>query len=254
MKKVLEIDNVYKSFGGLEVLTGVSFDVLEHTITGFIGPNGAGKSTLYNCISGLLPIDSGEIRLFGENVAPLSASERNMKGMSRTFQDTRLFKDLTVLENLMLPPKMQVGENLLNVFFNPSKVKQNEDALLVKALDTLRLLEIEHMGYEYAKNLSGGQSKLVDLGRVLMSDPKLLLLDEPTAGVAPVLTQKVFDKILSLRNQLDLTIMIIEHDMDVIMKEEVDHIFVLSNGTIVAEGSPEKIQQNQKVIQAYLGR
>lgn len=254
MSKILEIDNVHKSFGGLDVLTGVSFTIEQNTLTGFIGPNGAGKSTLFNCISGILPTDKGEIRLFGQPLAGLSPAQRNLLGMSRTFQDTRLFKELTVLENLMLPPKGQIGENIFDLFSKVREVKLQEEELLQKALDTLRLLEIEHMGYEYAKNLSGGQSKLVDLGRVLMSEPQLLLLDEPTAGVAPVLTQKLFDKIVSLRDELDLTIVIIEHDMDVIMKEDVDMVYVLSSGNIVAKGTPTEVQKNQEVIEAYLGR
>lgn len=251
---ILEIKNVTKTFGGIKALDEISMSISENTLTGFIGPNGCGKTTLFNVISGVFKCDSGSIAFRGTEITGLSPNEINKLGLSRTYQDTRLYPELTVIENLMLPPKFQKGEKVPNIFTRRKEVFQMEDNLLDKTLEILDLLEIRHMGYEYAKNLSGGQSKLVDLGRVLMSDPDVLLLDEPTAGVNPVLTQKLFQKIISLRDDLNLTIMIIEHDMDVIMKPEVDHIYVANYGKIIISGRPEEIKKNQQVIEAYLGR
>lgn len=250
----LKITDLEKSFGGLEVLKGINMEIKENTLTGLIGPNGCGKSTLFNIISGVIPADSGSIKFQGKEILKMQPNKINKLGISRTYQETRLFPELTVLENLMLPPKHQFGENFVNLFLTRWRVKSQEDDLIVKAMDILELLEIKHMAYEYTKNLSGGQSKLADLGRVLMSDPKFLLLDEPTAGVNPVLTEKLVNKIIEFRDDFNLTILLIEHDMDVIMRKEVDHIYVVNAGIVVAEGTADEIQQDKNVIEAYLGR
>jgi branched-chain amino acid transport system ATP-binding protein len=251
---LLEINDISKSFGGLKALDGITMSVEEKAITGFIGPNGCGKTTLYNVITGVYKADSGSIKFKDKEITGLQPHQVNKLGLSRTYQDTRLYPNLTVLENIMLPPKYQLGESIPNLFARRKQVYKKEDELLEKALGILDLLEIRHMGYEYTKNLSGGQSKLADLGRVLMSDPEVLLLDEPTAGVNPVLTQKLFQKIISLRDDLELTIMMIEHDMDVILRSEVDHVYVANYGKIIISGLPDEIKQNQEVIAAYLGR
>ena len=252
---LLKINNISKSFDGLKALNNLSLEVKENSLTALIGPNGCGKSTLFNIISAVLPADenSGSIIFDGTDILGKKTYDIAKIGLSRTYQDTRLFKDLTVIENLMLPPKKQIGERILNALFK-TRFKKQEEELKSKALEILDLLDITHMAYEYAKNLSGGQSKLVDIGRVLMSSPKMLLLDEPTAGVNPALTEKLFQKIVDLKNNLGLTILLIEHDMDVIMRAEVDHVYVANQGEIITHGSPEAVKQNKDVIEAYLGK
>ena len=252
---LLKINNSSKSFDGLIALNNLSLEVKENSLTDLIGPNGCGKSTLFNIISAVLPADenSGSIIFDGTDILGKKTYDIAKIGLSRTYQDTRLFKDLTVIENLMLPPKKQIGERILNALFK-TRFKKQEEELKSKALEILDLLDITHMAYEYAKNLSGGQSKLVDIGRVLMSSPKMLLLDEPTAGVNPALTEKLFQKIVDLKNNLGLTILLIEHDMDVIMRAEVDHVYVANQGEIITHGSPEAVKQNKDVIEAYLGK
>lgn len=252
---LLKINNISKSFDGLIALNNLSLEVKEKSLTALIGPNGCGKSTLFNIISAVLPADenSGSIIFDGTDILGKKTYDIAKIGLSRTYQDTRLFKDLTVIENLMLPPKKQIGERILNALFK-TRFKKQEEELKSKALEILDLLDITHMAYEYAKNLSGGQSKLVDIGRVLMSSPKMLLLDEPTAGVNPALTEKLFQKIVDLKNNLGLTILLIEHDMDVIMRAEVDHVYVANQGEIITHGSPEAVKQNKDVIEAYLGK
>lgn len=251
---LLDISNVHKRFGGIVALNNMSLDVEENSISALIGPNGCGKTTLFNVVSGVEAADEGKIVFDGQDITHLAPHKINRLGLSRTYQDTRLFPNLTVLENLMLPPKNQPGESIRNLIYNFKNVKKVEEELLEQALDILDVLEIRHMGYEYTKNLSGGQRKLVDLGRVLMSTPKMILLDEPTAGVNPVLTQKIFDKVVDLRKQFKLTILIIEHDMDVIMRDEVDKIYVANEGTVIVSGKPDQIKSDQQVINAYLGR
>jgi ABC-type branched-subunit amino acid transport system ATPase component len=251
---LLEIKDIRKEFDGLVALESIDLEIEENSITGLIGPNGCGKTTLFNVISGVYNATSGRIFFKGEDISSLPTHKINRLGISRTYQETRLYPNLTVLENLMVPPKHQPGENFFNLLFRRKEMRVRETELLDKALEILDLLEIRHMGYELAKNLSGGQSKLVDLGRVLMNDPELLLLDEPTAGVNPVLTEKLFKKIVELRDQFNLTILIIEHDMDVILREEVDWIHVANAGKIIISGKPDEIKANQDVIEAYLGR
>jgi len=252
---LLKINNISKSFDGLKALNNLSLEVKENSLTALIGPNGCGKSTLFNIISAVLPADENSDSIIFDGIDILGKKTYDIAkyGLSRTYQDTRLFKELTVLENLMLPPKKQIGERILNALFR-SHFKKQEEELKSKALKILELLDITHMAYEYAKNLSGGQSKLVDIGRVLMSSPKMLLLDEPTAGVNPALTEKLFQKIVELKNNLGLTILLIEHDMDVIMRAEVDHVYVANQGEIITHGSPEEVKQNKEVIEAYLGK
>ncbi len=251
---LLEINQITKTFSGLVALDAISLEVEENTITGLIGPNGCGKTTLFNVISGVLKADSGSIIFDERELIGRSPHEINKLGVSRTYQDTRLFQDLSVVENLLLPPKEQIGEKLHNVFARAQELVNMETDLLDNALEILDLLEIRHMGYELAKNLSGGQSKLVNIGRVLMNDPKILLLDEPTAGINPVLTEKLFNKIVELRDKYDLTILLIEHNMDVVLRQEVDWVHVANMGKTILSAKPDQIRKDQQVIQAYLGR
>lgn len=251
---LLEINEITKTFSGLVALDAISLEVEENTITGLIGPNGCGKTTLFNVISGVLKADSGSIVFKDQELIGKSPHDINKLGVSRTYQDTRLFQELTVVENLLLPPKEQIGEKIHNVFARTSELANMESDLLDNALEILDLLEIRHMGYELAKNLSGGQSKLVNIGRVLMNDPKILLLDEPTAGVNPVLTQKLFQKIIELRDKYELTIFLIEHNMDVVLRKEVDWVHVANMGKTILSAKPDQIRKDQQVIEAYLGR
>jgi ABC-type branched-subunit amino acid transport system ATPase component len=251
---LLEVKDITKTFSGLVALDAISLEVEENTITGLIGPNGCGKTTLFNVISGVLKADSGSITFNDLELIGKSPHEINKLGVSRTYQDTRLFQELSVIENLMLPPRDQIGEKLHNVFARAKELVNMESDLLDNALEILDLLEIRHMGYELAKNLSGGQSKLVNIGRVLMNDPKILLLDEPTAGVNPVLTQKLFQKIVELRDKYNLTIFLIEHNMDVVLRHEVDWVHVANMGKTILSAKPDQIRKDQQVIQAYLGR
>lgn len=249
----LKVENLRKSFGGLQAVKGISFKVERNSITGLIGPNGCGKSTTFNTISGLIPYDEGTVTIFGQDATGLRPHEINHLGLSRTFQNTRLWRELTVIENLLLPPKHQLGTSLKGLFRKFKTWQIQEEELIEKAFEILEILEISHMAYNLASELSGGQSKLVDIGRVLMSDPKVLLLDEPVAGVAGPLAEKIFHYLDRLRKERDISILIIEHNLEFILKEEVDMIYVMNLGEIIASGTPDQIIKEKAVIDAYLG-
>jgi neutral amino acid transport system ATP-binding protein len=253
MNDFFSIINLTKRFGGLEVLKGINLKLKMNTITGLIGPNGCGKTTTFNIISGLLPCDSGEIKLNRTDLTNLKPHEINQLGLSRTFQNTRLWRNLTVIENLLIPPKNQKGNSLLHAI-NPLKpYKKQEDSLLEKAFGILELLEIDEIAHNYASDLSGGQSKLVDIGRVLMSDPKILLLDEPVAGVAGPLAEKIFENMKKLRDDMNISILLIEHNMEFVLRKGIDNIYVMAQGEIIANGTPDEIRSKQEVIDVYLG-
>ena len=192
---LLEINGVTKSFGGLKAVNNCSMNVKKGSITGLIGPNGAGKTTLFNVITGQLPADEGNIIIDGENIEKLPPYITHSKGIVRTFQIPREMKRMTVLENLMLVKRNQSGENLFTTWLNPWKVKAEENLNLQKAEETLDFLRLSHLADEYAGNLSTGQKKLLEIGRTLMSDPKIILLDEPAAGVNPTLMNNIVDRI-----------------------------------------------------------
>ncbi|MFQ6084791.1 MAG: ABC transporter ATP-binding protein [Candidatus Bathyarchaeia archaeon] len=248
----LEIDGVYKSFGGVRALDGASLRVRRRAIAGLIGPNGSGKTTFINVVTGLYPLDRGEVRFFGESLNGLSPHETALRGLARTFQITRIFPKMTVLENMLVAPKGQVGESLISTFLRWGRVMDQEVRSREKAMELLGFLELDHLKNEYAGNLSGGQQKLLELGRVLMTDPKMILLDEPIAGVNPTLALRICDRIEDLRRVEGMTFLIVEHNMDVVMNF-CDSIFVMNKGQVVAEGSPEEIQKDENVIEAYLG-
>ncbi len=247
----LIVKDLHKNFGGLEALDGVSFSVEERSIVGLIGPNGSGKTTLFNVVTGFHPTDKGEVYFYGERLTGLKPFEIPRKGLGRTFQITRVFPRMTVLENMLVSPREQVGEDFLSVFVKREAVNKQESNLTNEALGLLRFLEIEKLKDEYAASLSGGQLKLLELGRILMAHPKMILLDEPVAGVNPTLARKIFDRILKLRER-GVTFLIVEHNMDVVMSF-CDKIHVMNKGQIVAEGSPEEIQNNDQVVEIYLG-
>ena len=248
---ILTIRDLHKNFGGVEALDGVSFDIEEQTVTALIGPNGSGKTTLFNVVTGIYTPDRGDIHFCGDRLNGMKPHQILLRGLGRTFQITRTFPRMTVLENMLVAPKGQIGENIVAVFLKGDEVAEQEDALTKEALELLKFLEIDHLCNEYAASLSGGQLKLLELGRILMAHPKMILLDEPVAGVNPTLAQKIFDRILELEKR-GLTFLIVEHNMDVIMNF-CDKIHVMNKGQIVAEGNPEEIQNNEEVIDIYLG-
>jgi len=248
---MLKVENVHKSFGGIAALDGVTLSVEPNSITGLIGPNGSGKSTLFNVISGFYSKDRGEIYFKGKKIEGIEPYRIAMLGVGRTFQISEVPEKMTVLENLLLAPKSQIGEGIFNVFLHPLKIKRENEKLLKDAYEILELVQLYDLRNEYAGNLSGGQKKLLSLGRILMSDPILLLLDEPTAGVNPTLIRDLIVAIKNLRAEKGQTILLVEHNMKVI-SEICDRVIVLDFGKKIAEGTPEEIQKNEKVLEAYL--
>ena len=248
---MLKVENVHKSFGGILALNGVTLSVEPNSITGLIGPNGSGKSTLFNVISGFYNKDRGEIYFKGKKIEGIEPYRIAMLGVGRTFQISEVPEKMTVLENLLLAPKSQIGEGIFNVFLHPLKIKRENEKLLKDAYEILELVQLYDLRNEYAGNLSGGQKKLLSLGRILMSDPILLLLDEPTAGVNPTLIRDLIVAIKNLRAEKGQTILLVEHNMKVI-SEICDRVIVLDFGKKIAEGTPEEIQKNEKVLEAYL--
>ncbi len=249
---LLEINGVTKSFGGLKAVNNCSFNVKKGSITGLIGPNGAGKTTLFNLITGQLLADEGSIKIDSEEIIELPSYKTFHKGIVRTFQIPRELKRMTVLENLMVIKSNQSGENLFTTWFNPWKVRREEIDNLNKAEEILEFLKLSHLGDEYAGNLSTGQKKLLEIGRTLMSDPKIILLDEPAAGVNPTLMNTIVDRIIAISKERKITFLVIEHNMELIMNL-CNPIIVMSYGSKLAEGNANSIRNNTAVIDAYLG-
>jgi len=249
----LRVEGLEKRFGGITAVDGASFVVEEESLTGLIGPNGAGKSTTFNCITGIHRPDGGRVTFEGEDVTGLRPHAIANRGLVRTFQIARELDEMTVLENLMLAPRGQVGENLGYAVLPGlrDQVVEQETDLREAVWETLEFFEIDHLAGEYAGNLSGGQRKLLELARALMVEPDMLLLDEPFAGVNPTLEEKLLDRIHQLREE-GLTFLLVEHDMDVIM-ENCEHIIVMHQGTVLAEGDADDIRSDERVIDAYLG-
>lgn len=250
---MLSINNIEKNFGKLKALDRVSLEVDEDSIFGLIGPNGSGKTTLFNVISGFYRKDGGEIYFKGDRIDHLSPDQIARRGLCRTFQICKAPEKLTVLENMLLAAKEQVGENPFSAVFKRLSVTRSEQTNLRKAMELLEELELTDLRNEYAGNLSGGQKKLLTLGRIFMLDPDMILLDEPTAGVNPTLTDNLLEVMLDLRKRTAKSFFIIEHDMKVI-SDICDKVFILNFGKLLAEGTPEEIKQDERVLEAYLGR
>lgn len=248
---MLKARNVKKNFGGLAALDGIDLEVKQGSIVGLIGPNGSGKTTFFNVVSGFLPADAGEVIFKDKILNGKKPYEINKMGLGRTFQICRIFPKMTVLENMLVAPKGQVGESIIASFLKWRKVKEEELKLAKRAEEILKFLDLYHLRDEYAYSLSGGQRKLLELGRVLMGNPELILLDEPVAGVNPTLSLKIFEKVKELRKN-GITFLIIEHNIDV-LTSICDWIYVMHRGKIVYEGSPYEVQTSQKVIDIYLG-
>ena len=249
---MLSVRDVKKNFGGVEALRGCSLTVEKGTITGLIGPNGAGKTTLFNVISGLYQPDQGEILFEGKRIDGLPPFQIARQGLLRTFQISRGLKRMTVLENLMVYGQGQSGENLPNLWFHWKEVKNQERALREKALRILEFLNLIELRDAYAQELSGGQKKLLELARVLMADPRIILLDEPGAGVNPTLMKEIVSRILQLKEE-GMTFLLIEHDMDLVLS--LCHpVIVLTEGKKLTEGPFEEIRKDPRVLEAYLGK
>lgn len=244
MTAILEIDRVTRRFGGIVALKDCSMSVRQGSITGLIGPNGSGKTTLFNVITGIYSSDSGEVRLRGQRCSGLRPSKICHSGLSRTFQITRLFWDLSVLENMIVPVR-QIG---LRALFGAGMYSHEA----VRAMALLERVGLDHLKDQPAHKLSFGQQKLLEFAAVLMSDPEIVLLDEPAGGVNPTMIRFLMNLIRTLNQEQGITFLIIEHNMGMVM-ELCDHIVVMNYGEKIAEGTPREVQTNPLVLDAYLG-
>ena len=249
---MIVVENLHKRFGGVHAVNGASLTIRPGSITGLIGPNGAGKTTLFNVIAGLYQPTAGRVFLDGEDITGLKPHELFHKGVLRTFQLAHEFKTLTVRDNLMMVPPNQAGESLLNTWFQPSLVRANEEEVRAKADEVIEFLEIEHVADEFAGNLSGGQKKLLELGRTMMVDAKIVFLDEVGAGVNRTLLHKIGDAIIKLNQERNYTFCLIEHDMEFVARL-CDPVICMAEGAVLAEGTIDEVKNNEQVIEAYLG-
>lgn len=248
---MLRLDGLRKSFGGLAVVGDCSLGVDQGEIVGLIGPNGAGKTTVFNLVTSVIEPDGGTVDFAGRTITSWRTERIAAAGLVRTFQVPRLFEDLSVIENLLVAAPGQSGEQFWNVWLRPGRIRRDELAAEDEAWRTLEFLGLSRLANDPASDLSGGQKKLLELGRALMTEPKLLLLDEPVAGVSPNLMAQIGDRIRELRAR-GLTLLIVEHKMDFIM-ELSDRLYVMADGHVLAEGRPDEIRANQQVLDAYLG-
>ena len=250
---ILQVKNLSKFFGGLAAVSKCSFTIKKGSITGIIGPNGSGKTTLFNLIAGNLKSSEGTILFNNENITNTPSFELFSKGVLRTFQIAHEFTNLTVIENLMMVPDRQSGENLVNALFKPSLVKKEEISVKKKALEVIDFLNLKHLSNELAGNLSGGQKKLLELGRTMMVDAKIVLLDEVGAGVNRTLLKDIGSAILRLNKEQGYTFCMIEHDMEFISRL-CDPVIVMAEGSVLFQGTSDEVKKNEKVIESYLGR
>ncbi len=249
---VIEVVGVSKRFGGLRAVNDCSLRVERGSITGLIGPNGAGKSTLFNLVAGNIVPDSGSIIFDGKDVTGMKPHQLFHLGMLRTFQIAHEFSNMTALENLMMVPPHQPGESLLATWFAPGRVAQGEKTVRQKALDVIDFLKLGHVKHELAGNLSGGQKKLLELGRTMMVDAKVVLLDEVAAGVNKTLLNDLAANIERMNRELGYTFFVIEHDMDLIGRL-CDPVIVMAQGEKIAEGPMSEIRANPEIVEAYFG-
>ena len=249
---MIVVENLVKTFGGFRAVDGASLRIEQGSITGLIGPNGAGKTTLFNVIAGVLQPTSGRVTMMGEDITGLPPHALFHKGLLRTFQIAHEFSSMTVRENLMMVPAGQSGETLWNAWFGRKRIADEERALRAKADEVIEFLTIEHLRDERAGNLSGGQKKLLELGRTMMVDAKIVFLDEVGAGVNRTLLNTIGDAIIRLNKERNYTFVVIEHDMDFIGRL-CDPVICMAEGRVLAQGTLAEIKANEQVIEAYLG-
>ena len=249
---MIVVENLHRHFGGFRAVDGASLRIETGSITGLIGPNGAGKTTLFNVIAGVLKPTSGKVTMAGEDITGLPPHELFHKGLLRTFQIAHEFSSMTVRENLMMVPGSQSGETLWNTWFGRKRIADEERALQAKADEVLEFLTVDHLRDEKAGNLSGGQKKLLELGRTMMVDARIVFLDEVGAGVNRTLLNTIGDAIVRLNKERGYTFCMIEHDMEFIGRL-CDPVIVMAEGKVLAEGTIDEIKANEQVIEAYLG-
>jgi len=249
---MIKVENLHRHFGGFRAVDGASLEIREGSITGLVGPNGAGKTTLFNVIAGVLPPTSGRVTMAGDDITGMAPHELFHKGLLRTFQIAHEFSSMTVRENLMMVPGGQSGESLWNTWFGRKRIANEERALQTKADEVLEFLTVDHLRDEKASNLSGGQKKLLELGRTMMVDARIVFLDEVGAGVNRTLLNTIGDAIIRLNKERGYTFCMIEHDMEFIGRL-CDPVIVMAEGKVLAEGTIDEIKANEQVIEAYLG-
>ena len=251
-RALLEIDDVVKRFGGIRAVDGATMQIQRGAITALIGPNGAGKTTLFNVITGFYRGDRGAVSFDGEQVFGHPPYELARKGMVRTFQITKALAAMPVIDNMMLAAPDQPGERFRDVIFRPGQVKARESEVRQEAMELLDVFNLAQLADAYSGTLSGGQRKLLELARALMAKPKLLLLDEPMAGINPTLGRRLLDHMQRLRQEEGVTFLFIEHDMEVVMNHS-DTVVVMADGRVIASGEPHEVRSDERVIDAYLG-
>ena len=248
---MLTVENLAKEFDGLTAVNDLNFTVEPNTISGLIGPNGAGKTTTFNMVAGHLKPSGGKIYFDGKEITNLRPHQTFQLGIVRTFQIPRPFSGMTVLENLTMVPRNQIGEKIWNNWLRNNAVAREEQQIREKANGLLEFLNLSDLQNDYSGNLSGGQLKLLELGRALMSDPKVILLDEPAAGVNPTLLEEIIDRIRDIHSQ-GVTFLIIEHNMELVMRL-CSSILVMAEGDILMRGGPEEVRSDPRLIDAFLG-
>jgi len=249
---MIKVENLHKHFGGFHAVDGASLEIEKGSITGLIGPNGAGKTTLFNVIAGVLPPTSGRVLMEGDDITGLPPHALFAKGLLRTFQIAHEFHSMTVRENLMMVPPGQSGENLWSAWFKGARVREEERRIRARADEVLEFLTIDHIADEKAGQISGGQKKLLELGRTMMTDARIVFLDEVGAGVNRTLLNTIADAIVRLNKEQGYTFVVIEHDMDFIGRI-CDPVICMAEGKVLAQGTLDEIKSNEQVIEAYLG-
>ncbi|MGH3047680.1 MAG: ABC transporter ATP-binding protein [Gaiellaceae bacterium] len=249
---LLQADDVAKRFGGLAAVDGASLTVQERSITALIGPNGAGKTTLFNIFSGFIRPERGSVRLNEVRIDGRPPHAVNRRGLVRTFQTPRALRRMSVLENVLLAAPHQPGERLWRLVATPGSVRRREREIEEQARELLRLVRLDGLAQEYAGTLSGGQRKLLEFARALMTEPRIVLLDEPMAGVSPPLAIQLLDHMRMLREERGLTFFLVDHDLEMVMSVS-DHVIVMNEGRVIAAGTPDEVRADPLVVDAYLG-
>jgi neutral amino acid transport system ATP-binding protein len=249
---ILEVRDVTRAFGGVRAVDDASFDVDASSVTALIGPNGAGKSTLFNVVSGFVSAEGGSVRLEGRRIDGAAPHRIAQRGLVRTFQVPRTLTRMSVLDNVLVAAPSHPGEQLSGLVLRPRLAHRREQEMRKRAAELLELFRLDAHAGDYAGVLSGGQRKLLDFARVLMAEPRLVLLDEPMAGVNPTLGRQLVEHVLRLRTETGMTFLFVEHDLDIVM-EASDRVIVMNEGHVIASGTPDEVRGNQRVVDAYLG-